>query len=109
MLLKHRAPDDQHHSGHLRQGLEHLDSSWIELLRWLNTIKLDYVVVGPVAQAIRGDLNARGPVAIVPAPTGATSSAWTNALVAQHAGLRSDRGLSVPGRPTDRAPRSRSS
>jgi hypothetical protein len=102
MLLKHRSPEINTTLVHLRQGLEHLDKSSIELLRWLNAIKLDYVVVGPVAHAIRGDVSARGPVAIVPAPYGRNFERLATGLVAQHAGLRSDRGLSAPGRPTDR-------
>lgn len=103
MLLKHRAPEINTAPVHLRQGLQHLDKSWIELLRWLNAIKLDFVVVGPVAHAIRGDVSARGPVAIVPAPYGRNFERLAGALVAQHAGLRSDRGLSVSARPADRA------
>jgi hypothetical protein len=102
MLLKHRSPEINTAPVHLRQGLEHLDKSSIELFRWLNAIKLDYVVVGPVAHAIRGDVSARGPVAIVPAPYGRNFERLASALVAQRAGLRSDRGLSVPGHPTDR-------
>ncbi len=93
MLLKHRAPEIDTAPVQPRQGLEHLDKSWIELLRWLNAIKLDYVVVGPVAHAIRGDASARGPVAVVPAPYGRNFERLAGALVAQHAGLRSDRGL----------------
>jgi hypothetical protein len=102
MLLKHRSPEINTAPVHLRQGLEHLDKSSIELLRWLNAIKLDYVVVGPVAHAIRGDVSARGPVAIVPAPYGRNFERLATGLVAQHAGLRSDRGMSVPARPGDR-------
>jgi hypothetical protein len=93
MLLKHRTPEINTAAVHLRRGLEHLDKSWIEVLRWLNAIKLDYVVVGPVANAIRGDVSARGPVAVVPAPYGRNFERLANALIAQHAGLRSDRGL----------------
>jgi hypothetical protein len=102
MLLKHRSPEINTAPVHLRQGLEHLDKSSIELLRWLNVIKLDYVVVGPVAHSIRGDVSARGPVAIVPAPYGRNFERLAGALVAQRAGLRSDRGLSVPAHPADR-------
>ncbi len=102
MLLKHRAPEINTAPVHLRQGLEHLDKSSIEILRWLNAIKLDYVVVGPMAHAIRGDVSARGPVAVVPAPYGRNFERLASALVAQHAGLRSDRGVSVPAHPTER-------
>jgi hypothetical protein len=100
MLLKHRTPEIDTAPVAPRQGLEHLDKSWIEVLRWLNAIKLDYVVVGPVAHAIRGDVSARGPVAIVPAPYGRNFERLAGALVAQHAGLRSDRGL--PAHPNER-------
>lgn len=93
MLLKHRSPDIDSSPVRLNQGLDHLDQGWIAVLRWLNAVKLDYVVVGPVAHAIRGDVSARGPVGIVPAPYGRNFERLANALIAQHAGLRSDRGL----------------
>ena len=107
MLLKHRSPEINTAPVHLRQGLEHLDKSSIEILRWLNAIKLDYVVVGPVAHAIRGDVSARGPVAIVPAPYGrnferlaARSSASTPACAATGRGgvgsHPAERGDTVP-------------
>ena len=66
------------------------------MLRWLNANKVDFVVVGPVAHAIRGELTARGPVAIVPAPYNRNFERLTNALIAQNAGLRSDRALAGP-------------
>jgi hypothetical protein len=77
----------------LRSGFEHLEPKSIAVLRWLNANKVDFVVVGPVAHGIRGDTAARGPVAIVPAPYGRNYERLTRALVAAHAGLRSDRGL----------------
>lgn len=61
------------------------------MLRWLNANRVDYVVVGPVAQAIRGDTASEGPVAIVPAPYGRNWDRLTRALVSEHAGLRGDR------------------
>jgi hypothetical protein len=102
MLLKHRAPDIDSAPMQLRQGLEHLDQGWIAVLRWLNAVKLDYVVVGPVAHAIRGDVSARGAVAIVPAPYGRNYERLANALVAQHAGLRGDRGRAGSSGSSDR-------
>ncbi|MBV9819977.1 MAG: hypothetical protein JOZ07_16725 [Solirubrobacterales bacterium] len=97
MLLRNRAPDVDPTPVTLARGLEHLDQGWIALLRWCNALRLHYVVVGPVAHAIRGDAAARGPVAIVPAPYGRNWERLANALVAQHAGLRSDRALSAGG------------
>ncbi len=95
MLLKHRSPGIDAKSVKPRAGLEHLDRKSIVVLCWLNANHVDYVVVGPVARALRGDEAAKGPVAIVPAPYSRNWDRLTRALVAEHAGLRSDRG--VPG------------
>jgi hypothetical protein len=97
MLLKHRSPGIDAKSVTPRAGLEHLDRKSIAVLRWLNASHVDYVVVGPVAHAIRGDQVAKGPVAIVPAPYSRNWDRLTRALVAEHAGLRSDRGLPGSG------------
>ena len=93
MLLKHRSPGIDATSVQPRAGLEHLDRKSIAVVRWLNANHVDYVLVGPVAHAIRGDHAATGPVAIVPAPYSRNWDRLTRALVDEHAGLRSDRGL----------------
>lgn len=93
MLLKHRSPGIDVKSVQPRPGLEHLEHKSVVVLRWLNANHVDYVVVGPVAHAIRGDQAAKGPVAIVPAPYSRNWDRLTRALVAEHAGLRSDRAL----------------
>jgi hypothetical protein len=95
MLLKHRPPGIDSDPVKLREGLEHLDQKSVAVLRWLVANKVDFVVVGPVAHAIRGDTNAKGPVAIVPAPYSRNFERLCTALVAAHAGLRADR--SLPG------------
>ncbi len=93
MLLRNRPPGIDSSSVRLRAGLEHLEPRAISVLRWLNANKIDYVVVGPVGHAIRGDLTARGAVAIVPAPYARNYDRLARALTGAHAGLRSERGL----------------
>jgi hypothetical protein len=90
MLLKHRPPGIESRPAELHAGLDHVDQAAVAVLRWLNANKVDYVVVGPVARAIRGDRDTRGPVAIVPAPYGRNWERLCAALVAGHAGLRTE-------------------
>jgi hypothetical protein len=91
MLLKHRPPEIDSSQVALSQGFSHLDQAWAVVIRWLNTNKVDFVLIGSAALAIRGDHAARGPVAIVPAPYGRNFDRLAAALVGQNAGLRSDR------------------
>ena len=92
MLLRHRTPGIESTPVQPTDGLEHLDQKSLAVLRWLNANKVGYVVVGPVARAIRGDLRATGPVAIVPAPYGRNFERLSSALVGAHAKLRVDTG-----------------
>jgi hypothetical protein len=102
MLLKHRSPDIDSSPVALSQGFSHLDQAWPVVIRWLNANKVDFVLIGSAALAIRGDQSARGPAAIVPAPYGRNFDRLASGLVAQNAGLRServvggDRGVPVP-------------
>jgi len=50
------------------QGFEHLADESIAVLAWLQANQVEFVLVGPVAEAIRGGGDSAGPVAIVPAP-----------------------------------------
>ena len=101
MLLRNRPPGIDSSSVQLRTGFEHLEPKAIAVLRWLNANKIDYVVVGPVGHAIRGDQTARGAVAIVPAPYARNYDRLARALTAAHAGLRSERGLPGPAARTE--------
>jgi hypothetical protein len=92
MLLRHRTPGIESTPVQPRDGLKHLDQKSLAVLRWLNANQVGYVVVGPVARAIRGDLQATGPVAIVPAPYGRNFGRLSSALVGAHAKLRVDTG-----------------
>jgi hypothetical protein len=74
------------------------------VLRWLNAAGVEFVLVGPVARAARGDSGAQGPVAIVPAPYGRNLDRLTRALNAVHARHRSPATiLGITVRPSARA------
>jgi hypothetical protein len=90
MLLRHRAPRLETRPANTAKGFEHLDGKAIAVLRWLQANRVDFVLVGPVAQAIRGDNAATGPVAIVPAPYGRNLDRLARALLSAHARLRLD-------------------
>jgi hypothetical protein len=68
MLLKRRTPRIESDPAETRQGFEHLDADAIAVLRWLKANRIEFVLVGPVAAAIRGQALDPGPVVIVPAP-----------------------------------------
>jgi hypothetical protein len=101
MLLRNRPPGIDSSLVQLRTGFEHLEPKAAAVLRWLNANKIDYVVVGPVGHAIRGDLTAKGAVAIVPAPYARNYDRLARGLTAAHAGLRSERGLPGASARTD--------
>lgn len=87
-----RVPRIEHRPVKSRPGLEHLKSEWIAIVRWLNENKVEYVLIGAVAEAIRGDGRARGPLAIVPAPYRRNLERLARALAAEHARERIDNG-----------------
>ena len=64
MLLKNRAPRIESLSTQTSKAYRHLDEKAVAVLRWLIANRIDFVLVGDVARAIRGDRNAPGPVAI---------------------------------------------
>jgi hypothetical protein len=97
MLLKRRPPGISTEPPELIAGFEHLERSAIAVVRWLNANKIDFVLVGPVARAIRGEAGTAGPVAIVPAPYGRNWERLCTALTAQRAGLRSESAVRGPG------------
>jgi hypothetical protein len=103
MLLKRRPPGIESDPPKPNQGFEHLERDWIVVLRWLNAGEVDYIVVGPVGDAIRGDVGAKGPVAIVLAPYSRNFERLATRLVAEHARLRATDGARRAGDP-DTAP-----
>jgi hypothetical protein len=91
MLFK-RTPRIEHRSANPSKGQEHLKPGWVALLRWLQAHSVEFVLVGPVAEAIRGNAHAEGPVAIVPAPYRRNLERLARALCAEHARMRVDAG-----------------
>jgi hypothetical protein len=88
MLLKNRVPGIEHRSVKPPEGLEHLRSDWVAIVRWLVANKVEHVLVGGVAEAVRGNAKATGPVAIVPAPYRRNLERLARALTSEHARLR---------------------
>ena len=96
MLLKRSAPHIDARSIEPVHGLEHLNPEWIAILRWLRDSRVEHVLIGPVADAIRGNTRAAGAVAIVPAPYRRNLERLTRALSAEHARRRSDEDAENP-------------
>jgi hypothetical protein len=90
MLLKNRTPGIEHEPFKPLRGLEHLRSDWVAIVRWLKANKVEHVLIGGVAEAIRGNTEAAGPVAIVPAPYRRNLERLSRALSAAHARVRVD-------------------
>ncbi len=88
MLLKNRVPGIEHRSVRHPEGLEHLRSDWVAIVRWLIANKVELVLVGPVAEAVRGNAKASGPVTVVPAPYRRNLERLARALASEHARLR---------------------
>ncbi len=68
MLLRRRPPQIDSRPIPPAQGFEHLSAESIAVLQWLAANHVEFVLVGPVAEAVRGGAGSPGPVAIVPAP-----------------------------------------
>jgi hypothetical protein len=69
-------------------GFEHLAADALAVLRWLVAAGVQFVLVGPVAEALRGRGDARGPVAIVPAPYRRNLERLARALQSEHVYVR---------------------
>jgi hypothetical protein len=88
MLQRHRAPGIDPRPARPTNGFEHLKDEWVVVLRWLAEGRVEHVLVGPAAEAIRGSATALGPVAIVPAPYGRNLDRLASSLVTAQARLR---------------------
>jgi hypothetical protein len=90
VLLRNRIPQIEEVSAPASEGQEHVPPTAVALVSWLNANRIDYVLVGPVARAARGDSSARGPVAIVPAPYGRNLDRLAKALMSARARPRTE-------------------
>jgi hypothetical protein len=68
MLRKKRNPRIEMRPVRPAPGFEHLPGESIAVLTWLQANQVEFVLVGPIAETIRGAAGASGPAAIVPAP-----------------------------------------
>jgi hypothetical protein len=80
MLLRNRISGIDSAPVSAGAGYEHVPAAAVAVLRWLGVRGVEYVLVGPIARAIRGDRNARGPVAVAPAPYGRNLDRLARAL-----------------------------
>jgi hypothetical protein len=96
MLLKRRTPRIESRPVDTKQGFENLDPAAIAVLRWLRANQVEFVLVGPVAAAIRGAGGDDGPVAIVPAPFRRNLERLARALDSARAAVRLD-GVGISG------------
>jgi hypothetical protein len=92
MLLRRRPPQIDTRPIRPAQGFEHLAAEPLAVLKWLKANQVEFVLVGPVAEAIRGGAAAPGPVAVVPAPYRRNFERLWRALDAAHAKPRPDGG-----------------
>jgi hypothetical protein len=92
MLLRRRPPQIDTRPIRPAQGFEHLAAETIAVLKWLKANQVEFVLVGPVAEAIRRGAAGPGPVAIVPAPYRRNFERLWRALDAAHAKPRPDSG-----------------
>jgi hypothetical protein len=101
MLLKRRPPQiDTTRPFEPNPGFEHVDAGEIALLRWLKEHRVDFVLVGSVAQAVHTGSVTAGPLAVVPAPYRRNLERLTRALAGSEARVRNE-WAHPPGRAQD--------
>jgi hypothetical protein len=88
MLLRHRPPSLDSQPRTAAKDFRHLDESALAVLRWLNANQVEFILVGPVGEAVRRNKEASGPVAIVPAPYVRNAERLCRALDSEHSRVR---------------------
>src|SRR5437588_1997928 len=96
MLLRRRFPKIETRVAETSRGFEHVDPKSIAVIRWLQASRIEFVLVGPVAEAIRGQGRTSAPVAIVPAPYVRNYERLARALWSAHGRLRIDLDAHAP-------------
>jgi hypothetical protein len=92
MLLKRRLPHiDTTRPIEVSPGFEHLNRNTLAVLRWLKEHRVEFVLVGPVANAVHSRTGSALPVAIVPAPFARNLERLARALNAAEARVRDER------------------
>jgi hypothetical protein len=95
MLRKRHRPHLADQATEPRPHFAHLDRQAVSMLGWLHCARVEFVLVGGVAAAIRGSTGPLGPVAIVPAPYRRNFERLAEALAAERVSAR------VEGAPAD--------
>jgi hypothetical protein len=91
MLLKRRLPRiDTSQPVETNPGFEHLDRGALAVLVWLKKHRVDFVLVGSMAQAVHSRSGSALPVAIVPAPYRRNLERLCRALNGADARVRND-------------------
>jgi hypothetical protein len=91
MLLRRRNPEINTRPVDAVAGLEYLKAEPVSVLRWLSESRVEYVLLGEVARAVRGERDASGTVVVLPAPYDRNLERLARALQAAHARLRAGR------------------
>ena len=92
MPLRRRTPKIDTRPIPTAEGFEHLSGESIAVLKWLKANQVEFVLVGPVAEAIRAGTAKSGPVAIVLAPYRRNFERLRRALEVAHARPRGEAG-----------------
>ncbi|HTU84219.1 MAG TPA: hypothetical protein VMF57_01520 [Solirubrobacteraceae bacterium] len=92
MLFRRRPPQIDTRPIQPAEGFDHLAAEAVAVLKWLKANQVEFVLVGPVAEAMRDGAASPGPVAIVPAPYRRNHERLSRALDAAHARPRPEGG-----------------